>query len=367
VSAPRIVVLGAGLAGAACAGTLAARGCRPLLVAPADEAPNRGETLSARAGPTLEALGWQGLLQPALALRGEERYSVWGGPRLAVAPPPPGEHGGWHVDRRRLERAVLARLAAGGIERIVAKAERVAQAADGVTVALQGGETLAADFLADCTGRAALTAAAGDRRRLDRLTACHASLPLAADTEVAAATLVEAVAAGWWYTSPGPDHRLTASFFSDTDLMPAGVSKDPAVWAGLAAAAPATADRLASLGVSLADVLPRLASAATIVSSTPLDRRIVRAGDAVAAFDPLASNGLATALWSGVKAAHGILGLAAGTQTEARRYEGAFLDGVLGQLRSQAGMYGAEPRFPTREFWTRRRTIEAPTAHGGDE
>ena len=367
MSAPRVIVLGTGLAGAACAAVLAAQGCRPRLVAPRGAAPNRGETLSARATASLDTLGWLDLLEPALALSGGDRFSVWGGPRLLRTPPPPGEHGGWHVDRRRLEAAVLARLADHGVERLVATAEGVRQSPDGIGVALRDGGALEADFLADCTGRAALTSAAGDRRRLDRLTACHASLALADEVDAAAATLVEAVAEGWWYSSPGPDRRLTVSFFGDSDLMPAGISKDPAVWAGLVAATSATAARLESLGVSLADARPRLAGAATIVSATPFDGRIVRAGDAVAALDPLASNGLATALWSGVMAARGILRLAEGSQEELRRYEGAMLGGVLGQLRAQAGLYGGEPRFRDHAFWSRRaeRTAGGALASAG--
>jgi flavin-dependent dehydrogenase len=364
VTAPHVIVLGAGLAGAACAAILAAQGCRPRLVAPDGAVPARGETLSARAAASLDALGWGDLLVPPLSLPGGDRFSVWGGPRLTRSPPPPGEHGGWHVDRPRLEAAVLSRLAAAGVERLVAAAESVGQSSGGVTVALRGGGVLEADFLADCTGRAALTTAPGDRRRLDRLTACHASLPLDDEVEAAAATLVEAVAEGWWYSSPGPDGGLTVSFFSDSDLLPAGISKDPAVWAGLVAATSATAARLESLGVSLADALPRLASAATIMSANPVTGRIVRAGDAVAALDPLASNGLAAALWSGVAAARGLLGLAEGSATAIRRYEDAVLGGVLGQLRSQADLYRGEPRFRSDPFWIRRSQWAADEAPG---
>jgi len=359
VTAPSVIVLGAGLAGAACAAVLAAQGCRLRLVAPAGGTPSRGETLSARAAPTLELLGWQDVLDPASALPGGDRYSVWGGPRLVRSPPPPGEHGGWHVDRRRLEDAVRTRLVRGGVERVVARATGVRQTSRGVRVTVDGVGELCADFVADCTGRTALTAAAGDRRRLDRLTACHASLALADEADVAAATLVEAVADGWWYSSPGPDRRLAVCYFSDSDLLPARISKDPAVWAELVSATSATSARLLSLGVSLAEACPQLASAATIVSPTPWDRRIVRAGDAVAALDPLASNGLATALWSGTKVAWGILGLADGSDAEIRRYEAAILDGVLNQLRAQVGMYGGEPRFRTHAFWSRRAEVLA--------
>ena len=368
MSAPRIIVLGAGLAGAACAAVLAAQGGRPRLVAPDGAVPARGETLSARAAASLDILGWHDLLSPSLALPGGDRFSVWGGPRLARSPPPPGEHGGWHVDRPRLEAAVQARLAECGVERVVATAASVRQSARGVTVELRDGAELEADFLADCTGRAALTSEAGDRRRLDRLTACHAALPLADDVDAAASTLVEAVADGWWYSSPGPDRRLTVSFFSDADLLPAGISKHPDIWAGLVAATSATATRLDSLGLSLAAAHPRLAAAATIVSASPVDRRIVRVGDAVAALDPLASNGLAAALWSGVTAARGLLRLAEGSEAEIRGYGNAVLHGVLNQLRAQAALYRGEPRFRSGAFWARRAdgaAGEAPWAPGG--
>ncbi|WP_204351403.1 hypothetical protein, partial [Providencia stuartii] len=89
--------------GMACARSLARRGHRPLLVAPRGDIANRGETLSFRAAPHLESLGWLGLLDDETALACQGRYSVWGGAALRRAPWPAEGASGWHIDRRRLE------------------------------------------------------------------------------------------------------------------------------------------------------------------------------------------------------------------------------------------------------------------------
>ena len=48
------------------------------------------------------------------------------------------------------------------------------------------------------------------------------------------ATLIEGVAAGWWYATLLPDRRLTLAFFTDPDLMPREVTRDTEAWRALA-------------------------------------------------------------------------------------------------------------------------------------
>ncbi|WFU42099.1 hypothetical protein QA640_06290 [Bradyrhizobium sp. CB82] len=85
-----------------------------------------------------------------------------------------------------------------------------------------------------------------------------------------------------------------------------------------------------------------------------IDHRIVRAGDAATALDPLGANGLATALWSGIQAAESARGLLAQDYTAGRQYERQFLEGIASYLVTQRAIYASERRFADAPFWRQR-------------
>lgn len=350
------VILGAGMAGMACARALQRKGLRPLLVAPQRDVASRGETLSARAFPSLEALGWLDLLADDTALVSRGRYSVWGSETLRRGAAASEEVGGWHLDRERLEARMAASLAADGVARVIAEARQLTRSPAEVTVELSDGERVAAEFVVDCSGRAAVSCGPDMLHRLDKLVACYSIHTLADDVEAVAATLVEAVPLGWWYMSMMPGGRVLVGLFTDSDLLPSGLRKDVALWAALASQTTVIAARLESLGIDLAaEAAGQFASAATVTAASLVDGRIIRAGDAASAMDPLGANGLATALWSGIRAAESVAGLVSGDRAVAARYEHQFLQGIASHLATQAALYASEHRFTDAPFWQRRR------------
>jgi 2-polyprenyl-6-methoxyphenol hydroxylase-like FAD-dependent oxidoreductase len=352
----KVVVLGAGMAGMACARTLVRRGCCPLLVAPDQEVASRGETLSFRASPSLEALGWLDLLDAETALASQGRYAVWGGSALRRDALHEEGTSGWHVDRRRLEARMTATLDVDGVDRIRGEARHLTRAPDHLVVELADGSSLATEFLIDCTGRSAITAGPqAAPRRLDRLVCCFSIVALGNDVEAASATLVEAVTMGWWYMSVLPGNRVMVGLFTDSDLLPNGLRNSPTLWAEMASQTSVILQRLSSLGIDLttADNL-HFAPASTVTTTKLVEPRIIRAGDAASALDPLGANGLATALWSGIQVAESVMGLLAGDGAAAERYEARFLQGIASHLATQTAIYASERRFPAAPFWQRR-------------
>ncbi|QLH71476.1 NAD(P)/FAD-dependent oxidoreductase [Rhodopseudomonas palustris] len=353
----RIAVIGAGVAALAAARSLVLAGRRPLLIAPDREVISRGETLSPAAAALLDRLQWADLLDADSALPSEGRFSVWGDATLRQAAQ--GE-GAWHLDRASFERQMRAKLDNDAIECHPIIVTMLVHHCDGVVLELGDGRVVFADAAIDCSGRAAVSSgAAAGRRRTDRLVAVWRVLDLSDDTEPAAATLIEAVPLGWWYMAPLPGDRMMLGLFTDTDLVPPGAAQDGATWTGLAASTVAIAPRLRSLGL---DVLaarepPQVAPAATVTASRLIEGRILRAGDAAAALDPLGANGLATALWSGMAAAEAALTLTDGEPERADAYERDYLQGIAQHLVSQQAMYAAEPRFADAPFWQRRRAV----------
>ncbi|MGY8680470.1 tryptophan 7-halogenase [Bradyrhizobium sp. UFLA05-153] len=359
----QVAILGARMAGMACARTLLRRGCRPLLIAPGHDVANRGETLSFRASPHLESLGWLGLLDAETAIACQGRYSVWGSAILRRNAFHQEGASGWHIDRQRLETRMARTLDADGLARQCAEARRLSRAPDHVVVDLADGSSIEAEFVIDCSGRASVTSGGeAPLRRLDKLVACYGIFELEQDVEAVPATLVEAVAAGWWYMSMLPGGRILLCFFTDSDLLPAGLRKDMTLWADMVSHTHAISARVTSLGIDVAACAQlKFAPASTTTMSGMIDHRIVRAGDAATALDPLGANGLAIALWSGIQAAESVAGALAGDTTASRRYERQFLEGIASYLATQRAMYASERRFPDAPFWQRRNDISLET------
>ncbi|MBI5131177.1 MAG: tryptophan 7-halogenase [Rhodopseudomonas palustris] len=353
----RIAVIGGGVAGLAAARRLTLRGQRPILIAPPHDVPSRGETLSFKALPFLDTLQGLELLDGGNALPSDGRFSVWGSATLRQATA--GEGPGYHLDRARFEQQMRDWFVAGDVERVAANVSEIAHQPCGVALTLADGRVIFAAAAIDCTGRAAMSSgAAAARRRLDRMVAVWRVLDLPDEAETVAATLIEAVELGWWYMAPIPGRRMMLGLFTDSDLLPSGVAQDGALWASLAADTHAIAPRLQSLGLECVAMraAPAVAPAASVTVQRLIEGRVLRAGDAAAALDPLGANGLATALWSGIAAADAALGLVAGDADAGATYERDYLQGIAHHLATQQAMYAAEPRFAAAPFWRRRQS-----------
>jgi flavin-dependent dehydrogenase len=402
-----VAIVGGGPAGAVAALVLARRGVPVTVIeARASPAAKVGETLPPSLAPLLRTLGLDaGLecdLQAGHHLRSQGNRSCWGSPQAVESPflaHPEGA--GWHIDRRRFESRLAAAAVQAGAEWRWGCRAVVSRAPEGsrrwqlaLEAAARGREILAADFVADATGRrSSVVRRLGVRRlRYDRLVGLAAVLsapagrpapapagsgraPLEREPVAGAApaplqdtyTLVEATPDGWWYSALLGDSRLAVTLLSDGDLLGRPLldrGGNQAAWWRRLRQTRATRERVEALGADDADdaeAAPHLLQAMPAESSR-LDAIAgegwLALGDAAAAYDPLSSHGVASALGSGFYGANAIADLLAG-RTEARsayldvmqRAYGAYLD----ILRER---YAAERRWPDAPFWRRRHAAD---------
>ncbi|GJF32142.1 alkylhalidase-like protein [Kitasatospora sp. NE20-6] len=387
-----VLVVGGGPAGAAAALTLARAGRSVLLADAGTGPPKIGEALPSAARVLLHDLGTGDRPVRDGHLPCYANLSAWGSPalhRLDFIRDPNGP--GWHLDRHRFDRALREEAAAAGAHLALHTAvRRAARRPDGGwTVTLQATRpepghlpepaptptpapapapaperTVRCTWLVDAGGRRRTVAArAADHHRTDRLVASCLELPPTGDGRAGdRSSLVEAAEDGWWYTALLPRGRRLVAYFTDADLGPPA-PRDTAALARLLARTEHVA-ALAAAHPLPATARPRRAPAHSVHLDRPTGDGWIAVGDAATAFDPISSQGILTALYTGM----------AGARALDRHLDGDTDadDGALAAYRTNAAgllaayrhnhhaVYALERRWQDRPFWARRHRAAVP-------
>ena len=353
-----VAIVGGGPAGAAAALTLARAGVAVVLLDAGRPRLAVGETLPPASRPALDALGLSASMAAEGHLPSVGSWSAWGGAEPWGRDFLFNRFGhGWHLDRRRFDALLRATARAAGAC-IVAPAAVVASDArvgGGFRLRLAGGREIDATIVLDASGRGASFARQRGVKRhaIDRMVALVGYVARRADAETEpAATLVEAVAEGWWYSAPLPQDRLATVLMTDADLADCADALTTS-WLDRLAAAEHTAARSLRYGAGLAGP-PSIAAAV----SGRLERfggaDWMALGDAAATQDPLSSEGILVAIESGIDAARAVVRTLDGQRdalmAATDRREAAWRS----YLDQRASNYAKERRWPEAPFWRRR-------------
>lgn len=354
-----VVIVGAGPAGAATAINLAPFQ-RVVLVERRMEVPARvGESLVPAARRLFADMG---LLERFLAEQHEPWFcnrSVWGSSEpdeKDFLRDPDGS--GWHLDRRRFESWLRSIAIERGAELLSpATLDHLERRNRKWFVRLKTDDAfieLTAPLIIDAGGQSAPVA-----RKLGLRPTVHQSLVccwMYGHDRAAGArglTYVEAVRDGWFYTAPVPQGRRILAFHTDADLPPArAISKRNGLIEWLE-----EANGLASL-LAAAGFVPDGETNVTSVRSAmlepPAGEGWMATGDAAISFDPLSSQGLFNALFTGLGAAEAADTYLRGERSSLVQYQQT-IRSIFETYRTKlAAVYRTEKRWPDAPFWRRR-------------
>lgn len=325
-----------------------------------------GESLPPAARRLLQDMG----LLDSFLLGGHQPYhanvSVWGDSDPVVMDFIRGVDGhGWHLDRSGFEGWLREVAVSRGATFLTPARVDAVDGADGrwrlhVRTDL-GPRVVTARILVDASGRAAAMArrCGASRQVLDRLI-CGWVYGSTAPGSDRGLTHVEAAPDGWWYTAPLPGDGRVLAFHTDSDLPAAAAARRADLLMARASSLPTLASVLTDC-----DFTPTHSSGVTAASSVRLNPPAgpgwFATGDAALGLDPLSSQGLLNALFTGLAAAEA-----------ADRYLDGATDSVSGYCRmierifrvyraKLRSWYAAEARWPNASFWSRRR-LAAPVA-----
>jgi flavin-dependent dehydrogenase len=356
-----VIVVGGGPAGAAAAAAAWAEGLDvELLCGSPGRRPAPGESLPPGSDTVLHDIFGAWMLDPQQHQVSSGNRSAWSAAGVEATEFMHNAFGhGWHVRRPALDESLRDRLRTLGV-RVRSGARVATQAWMGghwrIGLHDRAGTAIRARAIVDATGRGARIARSqgAHRRRLDRLVAAYWLLDVTEAQDNDRTTLVEAVAHGWWYTTPVPGHSRVVAFLTDSDLMPPRAARTGHDWHHRVAQAPHVRDQLAGSGCRLHGIPPILDASVAHLDHVS-GRGWVAVGDAAVSFDPLSSQGILTSLVMGRGAGQALAAiLTRGDHQPLIQWGTEYARLLQAHLRLQAAYYALERRWPNAPFWARR-------------
>jgi len=327
-----------------------------------------GEALPPAARQLLQELNlWDGFVsQGHLPCYGN--LSAWGSSELQCTDFIFDPNGlGWHLDRARFDRLLLQTASEAGVEVSTgAKSKRCVFSGDrwSISVSENGSErNLSSRWLIDATGRrSAVARAQGVRRHAhDRLVAFFGIFSSRGPVESIdddSRTLIESVPDGWWYTALLPLRQRVVVYLTDADLAPKSPRTTQSFLEQLSRTTHISAALRRYSYAMEAGVKAVQANSARLASFT--GQGWIAVGDAAMCFDPLSSQGILTALFSGLKAAEAVNEKLSGeegkssTSDSFAAYSERLSKVYDAYLQNRSTFYAQEERWSIRPFWRRR-------------
>lgn len=362
-----VVAIGAGPSGAIAALTLAQSGYQVLLIddLPARDlssghSPKIGESLVGAARPLLRDLGLLARVEQGPHLPCYGNLSAWGSSQLVATDFIRDPHGpGWHLDRTQFDADLRQAARDAGVQWHSARLREAIWADGEWQLGLTQGK-VRCRWSIDATGRRAVLARnqGAVRQRDDDLVALSLWVrPCDRDTD--SRTLVESTPDGWWYTARLPNgSRVVVLHVDAADA--AAIRRQAGTWQAylsrtvhvqsLLEKATCNGQRIAD--IKTADLKVMEACGARLDSFWGTGW--LATGDAALSFDPLSSQGIFNALYTGMKAGQTVQAVLDGQAAALEPYAARLEQIRAAYLQHHRLFYQAEQRWRDRPFWAKR-------------
>lgn len=342
-----VIIIGAGPAGCVAAIELAKNNISVAIIDPLQTTQRKvGESLPSSAKPLLQKLQLLEMVETGGHLISYGNKSCWGSPELQeqdFITDPSGF--GWHLDRNKFDSDLRTKAAQSKVEILNDRVQRVQKTSTGWTVETAN-QTYEAAFLIDASGRNSILAR---QQKIDRIVddqlVCSYLWVESKDTDQDSRTLIEATSNGWWYTSKLPGKSRVIAFHTDADILN---------------------DELLKTELSQTKYIKTYVEGQNILSKTfrqgaggsMLSQCAgigwLSCGDAAMTYDPLSSQGIFNALYSGFLAAESIVKLLDGNKNALLEYDNRLTEIRKAYLKHHEIFYALETRWPDQKFWQRR-------------
>lgn len=349
-----VLVAGAGPAGSIAALVLAREGHKVLLLdALQTPAYKVGESLPGAARQILLELGLLNVLESGSHLPCYGNISAWGSDQLLANDFINDPRGlGWHLDRVQFDRALrLAAVSAGAV--LWKNRVKEVRLIDGTwRVDLKHAE-VNSRWCIDATGRAASIARSqGAIRQQDLPLFATYRWVLTSDEDTETRTSIEAVANGWWYTAKIPHKTRVVIFHSDV-REGRKIQQRSDLWNCYLKETKYISHYLRN--VTYIDSSHLMEASGSCLNKVA-GLQWIAIGDAALSFDPISSQGIFNALYTGMKAAQAVHAALTGDLSLVAAYVERLKLIRAAYLRHYDFIYRSEYRWSERPFWALRQT-----------
>lgn len=352
-----VIVIGGGPAGCAAAISLVKSGKKVALIDGGLEPEHKiGESLPPAVHPVLKHLGLLEVLKTGGHAISYGNLSAWGSSDLIATDfirDPQGH--GWLLNRGAFDRDLRNHAEVQGVIGLRGWIRTPQRKADHWDVII-GRQTATADWIIDATGRGAIIARKIGAKRYtdDSLVALYAYITSLANDQIQQ-TLVESAADGWWYSALLPGAKRIVTFMTDNQRAKS-LQKDSARWLKMVG----HTNHVLKLveGADWVTPLHLTESCGTFLDQCYGDGWLA-VGDAAMAFDPLASQGIFNALYSGMRGGEAVAEFLSGDCSALVGYQQRMQEirGVYLQRRSY--FYQQERRWVRRRFWQTKQAFQS--------
>jgi len=297
------VVVGGGPAGAVAARVLSLSGKQVVLLdASLVNRQKIGESLPGAARPILNKLGLLPWVDNPVSLTNKGNLSSWGEDKLRETDFIRDPYGcGWHLDRQHFDQSLRDAAVDSGTILVRERLSSLTETNNGLHIQA-GGVNISTQWLINASGSSQFVASQlGIVRQKD--SPLFAIYTWCKNDSRDTRSVVEAVPSGWWYTAGLPDGQRIVSFFTLAQQAKAMIRENSRFMSAL------KETKYVSKQCCLENMLANqmhITEATGGYLKKAVSSHWIAIGDAAVSFDPLSSQGIYNAIYTGLRGAEAV-------------------------------------------------------------